>query len=138
MLFSFWILPVDVVYRRAVKQRSKYHMDLERHELLLGSSNPCFSPCWPLVMWRRQSGLFFYLRGSTVVRSQTNGNQVGCQSHSGVSCSAQQPLSRSTLKDNRPASLPPAYLTPFTLYTLHLTPKHSGFQTVHWEDAASL
>lgn len=54
---------------------------------------------WPLVcLFLSQT---FSLGSEAVVHSETNGNQVRCHSHSAVSCSAQQPLSRSTLKDNR-------------------------------------
>lgn len=70
-------------------------------------------------------------RNSAAVHGETNGNQVRCQSHSVVSCSAQQPLSRCALEDNRvsytSASRPRAYLTPFALCTLHLTPNRCGF-----------
>lgn len=88
-------------------------------------SNPVEKALWPPVC------LEFYLflsqsvslGSSAVVHSETNGNQVLCHSHSAISCSAQQPLSHSTLKDNRvsytTASLPISLFNP--ICSLHTT-----------------
>lgn len=72
----------------------------------------------------------FSLGSEAVVHSETNGNQVHCHSHSAVPCSAQQLLSRSTLKDNRvsytTASLPTSLFNP--ICSVHTTSDTKALQ----------